>query len=69
MTTTIVDEREQTVYNVKSPLPAGGFGPARAADHRFDVPFEDLTAGAYLLRFEAAAGSQTASREVRFVVR
>jgi hypothetical protein len=28
-----------------------------------------IAAGAYLLRFEVAAGSQIASREVRFVVR
>jgi hypothetical protein len=69
MTTTIVDERDETVFNVKSPLVADGFGRARTADHRFDVPADHLTPGAYLLRFEATAGRETVSREVRFVVR
>jgi VWFA-related protein len=69
MTTTLVDERDQAVYSGTISLGSADFGVARAGDHRFDVPIDDLAPGAYLLRFEAAAGSQTASREVRFVVR
>ncbi|CAN5726122.1 hypothetical protein BH24ACI5_BH24ACI5_16230 [soil metagenome] len=69
MVTSLEDEHDRTVSSAKSTLPPEEFDASRAIDHRFEVPVEDLAPGAYLLRFEASAGKETASRDVRFVVR
>ena len=64
--TTIVDDDDQTIHRAEETLE---FGASRSADHRFDLPTDRLSSGAYLLRFTATAGQHTASRDVRFVVR
>ncbi len=69
MTTSIVNDQDRTVFKATRAVEPSDFGTARAADHRFEVPIGDLAAGAYLLRFEAAAGKLAASRDLRFVVR
>lgn len=69
MTTTIVNEQDRTVVKAERAVEPSDFDATRAAEHRFDLPIEDLAPGAYLLRFEASAGKLTASRDLRFVVR
>ena len=69
LTTTIVNDQDKTVFSASRPLGPSDFTAGRAADHRFDLPIEDLLPGAYLLRFEAVAGKLTASKDLRFVVR
>lgn len=69
LTTTIVNDQDRTVFTATRPVEPPEFSPARAADHRFDVPIDDLPAGAYLLRFEAGIGKFTVARDLRFVVR
>jgi hypothetical protein len=68
--TTIVSELDREVLGAGESLGAERFlGAARAVEHRFDLPVDRLPPGACLLRFIGRAGTQTASREVRFVVR
>ena len=57
-----VEERMQLLssaydmnYRPRAVEPAE-FDATRAADHRFDLPIDDLAPGAYLLRFEAVGG-------------
>ena len=69
LTTTIINEQDRTVVKATRTVEPSEFEADRAADHRYDIPIDDLAAGAYLLRFEAAAGSARASRDLRFVVR
>ena len=69
MTTSIVNEQDRMVFKATRAVEPSDFDATRAADHRFDLPIQDLPPGAYLLRFEAAAGKLAASRDLRFVVR
>ena len=69
VTTTIMNDQGRLVVRASRTLEAFNFNAARAADHRYDLPINDLATGAYLLRFEAAAGNSTFSRDLRFVVR
>lgn len=69
MTTSIVDDQDRTVVKTTRAVEPSDFDAHRSADHRFDLPINDLAGGAYLIRFEAAAGTSTASRDLRFVVR
>ena len=69
MTTTIINDQDRTVVKATRAVEPSDFDATRAADHRFDLPIQNLPPGAYLLRFEAAAGKLAASRDLRFVVR
>jgi hypothetical protein len=69
MTTTIINDQDRTVVKADRAVEPSDFDASRAADHRFDLPIEDLLPGSYLLRVEAAAGKVTSSRELRFVLR
>jgi hypothetical protein len=67
--TTIVDEEDRTVHSSTGILGPEQFGVNRSVDHRFDLPLDRLSPGAYLLRFTVGADRHTAARDVRFVVR
>ena len=68
LTTRIVNEQGDAVFERTETLGSVRFDGARAADHRFELPLSGLAPGAYLLTFEAALGERSARREVRFVV-
>ena len=66
---TIHDRRNELVFNNRFPLQTRRFDPkTRAADFRFAIPFGALSAGAYLLTFEAQLGEHVAKRQVRFTI-
>ena len=62
---TIQDAAGKSVFNQTDTIAAERFVD-RAADYQFRVPLNKLQAGEYLLTFEAAAGKNTARRDVRF---
>jgi VWFA-related protein len=68
LTTRIVNEQGDAVFERTETLGSERFDEARAADHRFELPLSGLAPGAYLLTFEAALGEHIAKREVRIVV-
>jgi VWFA-related protein len=64
----IVDAATQAVVDESMVLEPARFGPRRAADCPFPLPLSKLGEGEYLLTIEAAAGKNSARREVRFRV-
>jgi len=64
----IVDAATQSVVDESMVLEPARFGPRRAADCPFQLPLSKLGEGEYLLTIEAAAGKNSARREVRFGV-
>ena len=64
----VVDAAGTPVFERAEELGPERFGGARAADYSLDLPLRGLTAGAYLLTFEATAGAAAAKRDVRFDV-
>jgi VWFA-related protein len=68
ITTRLVDSTNAQRGGGVRTVDATSFGPARSYDDRFDLPVR-LPPGEYLLTIDAAAGSQTAQRAVRFSVR
>jgi VWFA-related protein len=68
LTTRIIDQSDEAVFSSTQDLSAEEFGPG-GVDHRFELPFGELTPGAYLLRFVASRGKTTVTRDVRFSVR
>jgi hypothetical protein len=64
----IVDAATQAVVDESMVLDPTRFGSRRAADCPFQLPLSRLGEGDYLLTIEAAAGRNTARREVRFSV-
>lgn len=69
VTLRVVNDRDQAVMDETTMLDADRFNPQRAADYRVDLPLDRLSAGQYLLRVEATAGSHRVQRAVRFAVR
>jgi VWFA-related protein len=65
----IVNERDQIVLDRTEPLRAEAFDKSRAAEYRLELPVARLSAGSYLLTFEASVDKKRARRDVRFVVR
>ena len=65
----IVDAATQAIVDESMVLDPTRFGSRRAADCPFQLPLSKLGDGEYLLTIEAAAGKNTARREVRFAVR
>lgn len=68
MTTTIADAMGAVLLSRSQAIAPTAFAKGEA-DHRFEVPLNDLAPGLYLLRFVATAGATSAQREVRFSVR
>jgi VWFA-related protein len=64
----VVDGRDVRVFGASETLGADRFGPARAADYRFELPLERLKPGSYLLAVDVTRGSAAARREVPFIV-
>jgi VWFA-related protein len=64
----IVDANTQATVDESIVLEPPRFGPRRAADCPFQLPLSRLGEGEYLLTIEAAAGKNTARRDVRFRV-
>ena len=64
----IVDAATQAIVDESLVLEPPRFGPRRAADCPFQLPLSRLGEGEYLLAIEAAAGKNTARRDVRFRV-
>ena len=66
---TIHDRRDEMIFNNRFPLQVGKFdAKTRAADFRFRIPMQALSAGPQLLTFEARVGQSIATRRVRFIV-
>jgi hypothetical protein len=57
------------VFDKSETLSADRFTTDRSAESQFRLPLATLTAGDYLLTFEATGGKVTTKRDVRFQVR
>jgi hypothetical protein len=68
VTALILDEESRTVARKDDTLSTAAFERGRAADYTFVLTSQDLAPGLHLLRIEAAMGTETARREVRFTV-
>jgi VWFA-related protein len=68
ITTRLADARDRVVRRVTATLEAEQFQSTHAVDYRIPLALADLPPGAYLLTVEAAAGSRTVRRDVRFDV-
>ena len=65
----VVNDRNETVFEQKTPLGPERFGVNRSADFQLDVPLARLAPGEYLLTIDATLGKHEAKREVRFTVK
>ena len=65
----VIDDHDARVVDRRDTLAEGRFGAERSADETVEIPLDTLTPGEYLLRIEAATGTATARRDVRFTVR
>jgi len=65
MKVSIQDAAGRTVFTKTETIAADRFVD-RAADFQFRLPLDKLEAGEHLLTFEAAAGKNTARRDIRF---
>jgi VWFA-related protein len=68
LTTRLVNERGDPMFEQTETIEAARFDDARAADYRFELPLAGLAPSSYLLTFEASLGEYTATRDVRLVV-
>ena len=68
ITTRLTDARDRIVRHVTGTLNADGFKTAGSTDYPLPLSLAELTPGAYLLTVEAAAGSRSARRDLRFDV-
>jgi len=68
ITTRIVNDRDDTVFEQTTDLGTERFASHRAADHSIELPLTRLPPGEYLLRAKAAAGALRANGSARFSV-
>jgi hypothetical protein len=68
VTVSVTDAQGHVASTTASTVPAAAFVQTRGADYQFDVPLNRLEAGEHLLTIEAATGTLTARRGVRFSV-
>jgi hypothetical protein len=67
---TILDRRDQPVFDRTETLPAEAFGERRGVPQQVALPLSDLAAGPYLLSVNAArASGPPVRRDVRFNIR
>jgi hypothetical protein len=69
VTVEILDAQDRSVFRQESRIVPDQFGASRAMDFSVNVPVARLDPGEYVLSVEARHGSDTASRDARFVVR
>jgi VWFA-related protein len=69
ITTRIRNTADEVVFEQTADLGADQFANARAAEYPVDLPIAQLKPGPHLLTIEAAAGKDSARRDVRFGVR
>lgn len=62
----VQDATGKSVFSQADSIGADRFNADRSSDYQFRVPLDNLSAGEYLLTFEAAAGKSAARRDVRF---
>ena len=67
--THIQDAAEKSMFDKTESLAADRFATERAAEYQLRLPLATLTAGDYLLTFEATSGKVNVRRDVRFQVR
>jgi len=65
----ILDGAGKAVFDKTESLAADRFATERAAEYQLRLPLATLTAGDYLLTFEATSGKVNVRRDVRFQVR
>lgn len=65
----IQDKNGVAIYNYPHRLAVTRFDPAlRRADFDFEIPFQALESGEHLLTFDARAGAQRATQQLRFSI-
>jgi hypothetical protein len=69
ITIRLVDAHDQSIASQRLPVRAAAFAGRHSADVTFPIPMSHLTAGEYLLTFEASLGKTTVRRDVRFSVK
>jgi hypothetical protein len=65
----VLDYRDQAAFERTTRLDANAFSLNRTADHRVNLPLDQLSPGKYLLRVDATSGPEKASRFARFSIR
>ena len=65
----IVSDRNETVFEQKTPFGPERFGANRSADFQLDLPLAPLPRGEYLLTIAATLGKHEATRDLRFTVK
>jgi hypothetical protein len=68
ITTKVTDVQDRVVSTNTATLAADAFAGMRGADYLLDLPLDRLEPGEYLLTVEAAQGTLTARRGLRFTV-
>ena len=64
----ILDSRSMIVYDASQTLESPRFAQNRAAESRLELPIDQLAPGAYLFTLQAADGSASVRRDVRFQI-
>lgn len=67
--TRLTDSSNDVIAELTQVLEPGAGGDPTTAEHRIDLPMEDLTPGEYLLTVEVSAGDARARRDIRFYIR
>jgi VWFA-related protein len=66
VTTRLTNADNDVIAELTEVIDTAREGNARAAEHRIDLPVEDLTPGEYLVTVEVSAGDDRARRDARF---
>ena len=68
VTTRLTNAENEIIAELTQIIETPAGGDARTADHRIELPIDDLVAGEYLVTVEVSAGAERARRDVRFHV-
>lgn len=68
VTTRLTNDENEVIAELTQVIETPAGGDARTADHRIDLPIDDLVPGEYLVTVEVSAGVERARRDVRFHV-
>src|SRR5262245_3691413 len=68
VTTRLTNAENEMIAELTQVIETPAGGDPRTADHRIDLPIEDLVPGEYLVTVEVAAGDDRARRDARFTI-
>jgi hypothetical protein len=68
VTTRLTNAENEVIAELTQVIETPAGGDPRTADHRIDLPIDDLVPGAYLVTVEVSAGDDRARRAARFTI-